>query len=115
VALAPTISKWLVYPRRQAKPVEDALAMLKQAFHVATPDARFILGGESGRYAVTMATDSASDVADEDRGDFVRFFLSHAIGEGRTMAAVHSTSLELPDATTSYLTPAELVERLSSD
>jgi len=112
LTFAPVLQGWQLYGHRLPKPSEDAFAIVEQVYAVDARDARFIIDYNSDWYDVIMLTVAADKLADEDRAGFVRFSLSHLIGEDLTMKRVKNVELEMPRLGSTTQSPDELIKSI---
>jgi hypothetical protein len=112
LSMSPIITGWQFHGRRLPKPYQDVFAILEQVYFVDARDATFHVSANSGSYDICMFTLAAAKVVEQDREEFVKFFLSHSIGEQLTMAKIKNVDLLLPALGIPTITPSELVETI---
>ena len=110
VLLAPPLEKWVVYTRRQPKPIMDALAMASRAFHVDVADARFTLQLQGQLLETKLYTAAYHRLEPNERKGFVLFILSHAVGEKFVMEELMGAELHPYPPPPSSLSPADFIE-----
>jgi hypothetical protein len=112
VAAAPALPRWKIFNRRQAKPVEDAFAMLENVYEVDVRDATFSMEQGSAGFDVVMYSKAADILGEEEKEGFVSFFLEHAIGEANAMAFVGRRAIHAHDRRGIALSPHDFVTRV---
>jgi hypothetical protein len=112
VAAAPRIDGWLVYNRRQRRPVEDAIATVEQVYGVSLRDLRLAVSPDDGGLAVTMHTGLADILGEPEKAGFIAFFLEHSLGEAFVMSKVRRMSIAPLPAPQGGMSPQQFVDAI---
>lgn len=91
---APVIPNWGLYTRRQRKPVDDVLEILKEIYGLDASDATFSAVKKGSSIDVVMHTKAASEMTTTEASGFVEMFLEHALGEQTSMSIVGNRSID---------------------
>lgn len=84
----PPIPGWLFFGRRQKKPLNDALAIIRNMYGVDLQDATFDLTDSQSELVVTMFSPQVEKLTPNGAKGLVATFLDHAIGEDFSMRHV---------------------------
>ncbi|MBY0456370.1 MAG: hypothetical protein K2V38_03460 [Gemmataceae bacterium] len=108
---APAIPDWVLYNRRQRKSCEIAFDLLENALGADARDARFSVVEVEGGVHLTMHSRVWAEFEPEYHPRWVRFFLSHALGEQLLMDHVPSVALA-PPSPAKLLSPEAMIKRV---
>lgn len=105
---APVIPNWVLYTRRQRRPVDDVLEILKEIYRLDASDATFSAVKKGSLIDIVMHTKVASEMTASEAKGFVEMLLEHALGEQTSMSIIGKRSIDSLTAN-GGLTPVDFV------
>lgn len=84
------IPGWVIYSRRQRKPVDDAFEILKGIYGCEARDAVFSVRQVDGGWDVVMYTVAVDRFTQAEADGFIATFLEHVLGEEFVMTRIRT-------------------------
>jgi len=112
--LAPQLPNWIIYSRRQRKPIEDVFEILNEIYGVDSRDAMFTVSSANDRFNVMMHTSVEPEMTPKEAAGFVKMFMEHALGEETAMTRIGHSSITSTHSQAA-LTPQNFIDLILSE
>jgi len=111
IASKPPMPKWIVYGRRQRKPLEDVYAIIRHIYDLDVEDAKFVTEDAPGGLNIMMYSKAFVGLNDEESKGLVATCLDHALGEDFVMSQIGGMRGS-PAGNSSGMSARELIDSL---